>query len=115
MDGFDQDTVMHGFGEKIDSALFYFKITPRFILSESRDTTQSFNMTFRTPTGVNANIGTNIAAITPSYKFWTNWWKGLVVRGGTGFFVPYGGDLNASGARSTYNANLGSRLLFYAA
>lgn len=83
-----------------------FKITPRFILSESRDTTQSFNVTFRTPTGVNANIGTNIAAITPSYEFWTNWWKGLVVRGGTGFFVPYGGDLNASGARSTYNANL---------
>jgi hypothetical protein len=28
------------------------------------------------------------------------------VRGGTGFFIPYGGDLNASGARSTFNANL---------
>ena len=28
-----------------------FQITPRFLLSEDRNTTQSFNLTFRTPTG----------------------------------------------------------------
>lgn len=83
-----------------------FQITPRIMLSESRNLTQTFNITFRAPTGVNANLGTNIAAVTPNYQFWANWWRGLVVRGGTGFFIPYGGDLNASGARSLFNANL---------
>jgi hypothetical protein len=83
-----------------------FQITPRVMLSESKNVTQTFNITFRTPTGVNENLGTNIAAVTPNYQFWANWWQGLVVRGGTGFFIPYAGDLNRSGARSLYNANL---------
>ncbi|MBS1214024.1 MAG: hypothetical protein H6R26_2641, partial [Proteobacteria bacterium] len=83
-----------------------FQITPRLMLSESRDVTQTFNITFRTPTGVNGNLGTNVAAVTPNYQFWANWWKGLVVRGGGGFFIPYGGDLQASGARSLFNVNL---------
>lgn len=83
-----------------------FQITPRFMLSESRNVTQTFNITFRTPTGVNENLGTNIAAVTPNYQFWANWWQGLVVRGGAGFFIPYAGDLNRSGARSLFNANL---------
>jgi len=83
-----------------------FQITPRVMLSESKDVTQTFNITFRTPTGVNENLGQNIAAVTPNYQFWANWWKGLVVRGGTGFFIPYAGDLNRSGARSLFNANL---------
>lgn len=82
------------------------QITPRLMLSESRDVTQTLNITFRTPTGDKSNLGSSIAAITPNYQFWANWWKGLVVRGGAGFFVPYGGDLNASGARSTFNANI---------
>jgi len=83
-----------------------FKVIPRFMLSQSKNLTQTFNITFRTPTGNSNNLAQNIAAVTPEYHFWANWWKGLVVRGGTGFFLPYGGDLYGSGARSTFNANL---------
>jgi len=82
-----------------------FRITPRIILSESRDVTQSFNVAFRTPTGNSFN-GNNVAAITPQYEFWASSWKGLVVRGGAGFSIPYSGDINRSGVRSTFNANL---------
>jgi len=89
-----------------------FQIIPRFILSESRDVTQTFNITFRTPTGVSENLGQNIAAVTPNYQFWANWWQGFVVRGGAGFFIPYAGDLNRSGARSTFNANLAAGYYF---
>jgi hypothetical protein len=89
-----------------------FQITPRLMLSESRDVTQTFNITFRTPTGDPSNLGSSIAAVTPNYQFWANWWKGLVVRGGAGFFIPYGGDLNASGARSTFNANIAAGYYF---
>ncbi len=34
------------------------------------------------------------------------WWEGLVVRGGTGFTTPYAGEIQKSGTRSTYDANL---------
>jgi hypothetical protein len=57
-----------------------FKITPRMILSESRDVTQTLNVTFRPPTGDVFN-GNHVAAITPNYQFWANSWKGRVVRG----------------------------------
>jgi hypothetical protein len=76
------------------------------MLFESKNVTQTFNVTFRTPTGNSNNPGQDIAAITPEYQFWANWWQGLVVRGGAGFFIPYAGDLNRSGARSLFNANL---------
>lgn len=82
-----------------------FKITPRVILSESKNTTQSFNLTFRTPTGNSIN-GNSVASITPQYNFWHNSWKGLVVRGGAGFAIPYAGDISKAGARSTFDANL---------
>jgi len=82
-----------------------FKITPRMILSESEDVTQSFNVTFRTPTGNSFN-GNSVAAITPQYQFWTNSWRGLVIRGGAGFSIPYSGDIDKTGARSTFDANL---------
>lgn len=82
-----------------------FKITPRMILSESRDVTQTLNVTFRTPTGDVFN-GNHVASITPQYNFWANSWKGLVVRGGAGFAIPYAGEINRSGARSTFDANL---------
>jgi hypothetical protein len=82
-----------------------FRITPRIILSESKDVTQSFGVTFRTPTGDVFN-GNHVASIGPQYNFWTNYWKGLVVRGGVGFAVPYSGDITRSGARSTFDANL---------
>jgi hypothetical protein len=82
-----------------------FRITPRFLLSESRDVTQTLNVTFRTPTGDVFN-GNHVASIEPQYNFWANSWKGLVVRGGAGFAIPYSGDINQSGARSTFDANL---------
>jgi hypothetical protein len=65
-----------------------FQVTPRFMLSETDDLTQSFNVTFRTPTG-DTDTGNSVAAITPSYEFWTNWWRGLVLRGGLSLFAPY--------------------------
>ena len=82
-----------------------FRITPRVILAESTNTTQSFNLTFRTPTGNSVN-GNSVAAITPQYQFWHNSWKGLVVRGGAGFTIPYAGEISKAGARSSFDANL---------
>jgi len=80
-------------------------IVPRFLLSESRDVTQSFNIDFRAPTGKTANLN-GIAAITPTYEFWANWWQGLVLRGGVGFFVPYGHQsIDEVGVRPTFTAN----------
>ena len=51
----------------------------RFLLSESKAVTQSFNVGFRVPTG-DTDIGNGVAAIIPQYEFWTNYWQGLVVR-----------------------------------
>ena len=82
-----------------------FRIQPRFMLSESENLTQTLNISFRTPTGNPVN-GAGWASIAPQYQFWANWWKGLVVRGGTGFTVPYAGDIQESRVRSTYDANL---------
>ncbi|MFN5746077.1 MAG: transporter [Methylococcaceae bacterium] len=82
-----------------------FQIQPRFMLSESKNLSQSFNINFRTPTGNPVN-GAGVASIGPQYQFWANWWKGLVIRGGTGFTVPYAGDIQQSRTRSTYDANL---------
>jgi len=65
-----------------------FQVTPRFMLSETQALTQSFNVTFRTPTG-DVDTGTSVAAITPAYEFWSNWWQGLVVRGGASMSFPY--------------------------
>jgi len=82
------------------------QIVGRFLLSETRDLTQSFNVAFRAPTGSTDNVN-GVAAITPTYEFWTNWWKGLVLRGGAGFFVPYGHQsLDEVGARASFIANL---------
>lgn len=94
-----------GFGADAQTNFGDFRITPRVILSESKDVTQSFNLTFRTPTGNSFN-GNNVASITPQYQFWANAWKGLVVRGGAGFTIPYSGDITQSGARTTFDANL---------
>ena len=81
-----------------------FRIQARFLLSESRNFTQTFNLDFRTPTGSAIN-GDDVASIIPQYQFWANWWKGLVVRGGTGFTIPYAGEISKAGARSTFDAN----------
>lgn len=82
-----------------------FQIQPRIMLSESKELSQTFNINLRTPTGNPAN-GMGWASVAPQYQFWANWWKGLVVRGGTGFAIPYAGDIQRSGARTTYEANL---------
>src|SRR5262245_31398052 len=82
------------------------QIVPRFLLSETRDLTQSLSVAFRAPTGDTFNVN-GVAAITPTYEFWTNWWQGLVVRGGLGFFVPYGHQsIDEVGARASFVANL---------
>jgi len=83
-----------------------FQLAPRFALSETENSAQSFDITFRMPTGdVINNQGQ--AAITPFYNFWVNPWADLVVRGGTGFAVPFGNQsVNELGARATYLANL---------
>jgi len=82
-----------------------FQIQPKVMLSESKELTQTFNINFRTPTGNPINAA-GFAAVTPQYEFWGNWWKGLVVRGGTGFMIPYAGDIQQSGVRTSYIANL---------
>ena len=77
------------------------QIVPRFLLSETQDVTQSFNLTIRTPTGQAYN-GNDITSVTPDYEFWANWWRGLVVRGGAGMTIPN----HTNGARTAFIANL---------
>ncbi|MGD0958844.1 MAG: hypothetical protein ABSB19_03465 [Methylomonas sp.] len=81
------------------------QITPRLLLSESKELSQTLNVTLRTPTGNTFN-GNGVASVSPTYQFWSNYWKGLVVRGGGGFTLPYAGAIALTGARSTFNANL---------
>jgi hypothetical protein len=89
-----------------------FQIVPRFIVSETQDVTQSFNIAFRTPTGKTFN-GNGVAAVTPTYEFWTNWWQGLVLRGGVGFGIPYGSQsLDDAGARTTFITNFAAGYYF---
>jgi hypothetical protein len=87
-------------------------ITPRVILSECQDLTQSFGVSFRAPTG-NADNGNGIASITPGYEFWSNPWDKLVVRGGATMAIPYGNDsFDESGARNTFGAQLAAGYYF---
>ena len=89
-----------------------YRVSPRVILSESENFTQSFGLEFRTPTGSDLN-GNGVAAVTPGYEFWANAWRGLVVRGGTFMFAPYGDDsFHDSGARNTWSANLAAGYYF---
>jgi hypothetical protein len=54
-----------------------------------------------------------VAAITPSYEFWANWWQGLVVRGGAALAAPYNHDgRHEAGARTTFLANLSAGYYF---
>ena len=70
-----------------------------------------FDLAFRTPTGNSFN-GEGYAAINPQYNFWTNYSKGLVVRGGFGFNIPYSGEIAKAGARSTFTANVAAGYYF---
>ena len=83
-----------------------FQLTPRFALSETEDSAQSLDVTFRMPTGDVFN-GQGEAAVSPFYNFWVNPWAGLVVRGGVGFGLPFGyQSVDALGARSRFLSNL---------
>jgi hypothetical protein len=83
-----------------------FTLNTRFLLSETRDATQSFNVTFRMPTG-HLDNGNDVASIEPAYEFWANWWRGLVVRGGVGLAAPYNHDgVRNAGARTTVLGNV---------
>ena len=77
-----------------------FQVTPRFLLSESRNFSQSLDLTFRTPTGSD-RTGTAVGAFSPWYNFWYDAVGGLVLRGGAGGFVPFESDVSNS-----FNANL---------
>lgn len=61
-------------------------VTPRFMLTETRSTTQVFAMPIRIPTGT-AATGNGIMAVTPRYEFWTNPGGPWVARGSAGPFV----------------------------
>ena len=64
-----------------------FQVTPRFLLSESQNFSQSLDLTFRTPTGSD-RTGTAVGAFSPWYNFWYNAVGGLVLRGGAGRLRP---------------------------
>ena len=84
------------------------QITPRVLLSESRDFTQSFNVTFRTPTG-SADNGNGFAAATPTWEFWWNTWSTLVLRGGAGFSLPF---TDSDRTRNAFIANFAGGYYF---
>jgi len=95
-----------GIGTNYEVSFGDLQFTPRLLLSETRNFTHYFNVTLRAPTGKVDN-GTGVASVTPAYEFWANAWRGLVVRGGVGVFVPYGGQSrNEVGARTTVQGNL---------
>jgi len=101
-----------GIGSNYEASFGDMQFTPRLLLSESRNFTHSFNVTLRAPIG-NPDNGTGVAAVTPSYEFWANVWQGLVIRGGAGIFVPYGGQSrNEVGARTTFLGNLAAGYYF---
>ena len=80
------------------------QITPRFILTETRAVTQSFNLSLRTPTG-DTDTGNGVAAVTPNYQFWANWWQGFVLCGGLGMTIPYH-NVSNTGSRSSFVGNV---------
>ncbi len=82
------------------------QITPRFMLSESQNFSQSIDLTFRTPTGSDST-GTDVGAFSPWYNFWYNPVGGLVLRGGAGGFVPF-----EDGASDAFNANVAAGYYF---
>jgi hypothetical protein len=83
-----------------------FQLVPRFALSETENSAQSLDVTFRMPTGDTIN-GQGEAAVTPFYNFWVNPWSTFVARGGVGFGIPYGHQsVDKLNARTTFLSNL---------
>src|SRR5262245_16081090 len=77
-------------------------------MSDSQNFTQSFNVTFRIPSGSEDN-GNGFAAITPTYEFWWNAWAKLVLRGGLGFVLPY---TDSDRTRNLFIGNLAAGYYF---
>ncbi|MFI5455707.1 MAG: hypothetical protein ACHRXM_09675 [Isosphaerales bacterium] len=77
-------------------------ISPRFLLSATRDFSQIFALNVRTPTGSYVN-GNGVDSLSPQYQFWYNLYGNWAVRGGTGVTVPTSG----AGGGASYFANLG--------
>ena len=94
--GFERET---GFGD--------FQVTPRFLLSETQNFSQSLDLTFRTPTG-SERTGNGVGAFSPVYNFWWNAVGGLVLRGGVGGFVPFSGP----NTRESFIANFAAGYYF---
>jgi hypothetical protein len=84
-----------------------FQVTPRFLLSETVNFTQSLDLTFRTPTG-SERTGNGIGAFSPAYNFWWNAVAGFVLRGSVGGFVPFSGP----NTRESFLANLAAGYYF---
>jgi hypothetical protein len=77
-------------------------VSPRFLLSATRDFSQVFALNVRTPTGSHLN-GNGVDSLSPHYQFWYNPYGNRAVRGGTGVTVP----TNSAGGGTSYFANLG--------
>jgi hypothetical protein len=76
-------------------------VTPVFMLSESKNFSQTLSVFVNVPTGKTAN-GNALAAVNPQYQFWAGFDDGWVVRGGVGVNVP----TNSVGARTAVNYNV---------
>jgi hypothetical protein len=76
-------------------------VTPIFLLSESKNFTQTLSVFTSTATGKRVN-GAGVASVNPQYQFWAGLPESWVVRGGFGPNVP----TNDHGARTTMNYNL---------
>jgi hypothetical protein len=84
------------------------QITPRVLISESLNFTQSFNVTLRMPSGSEDN-GNGFGAVTPTWEFWWNAWSKLVLRGGLGFVLPY---TDSDRTRNQFIGNLAAGYYF---
>jgi hypothetical protein len=62
-------------------------IVPRFMLAETKGSSQVFALDVRTPTGTPLT-GNGLMALTPKYEFWTNPVGPWVVRGMGGVGIP---------------------------
>ncbi|WP_165227391.1 hypothetical protein [Aquisphaera insulae] len=82
-----------------------FTVIPRFLLSESEATTQTFAFFVRTPTGSALN-GNHVMSLSPRYEFWTNPGGSWVVRGGAGPVIPLNQHENPGGPQTSFTGDL---------
>jgi hypothetical protein len=96
-------------GHRYTSEFGDLTVTARFMLSETKATTQIFAVDVRTPTGTLAT-GNGVLSIAPGYQFWTNPGGAWVVRGGSNFSVPMNAPPNAAHTsypgHTSYNGDL---------